>query len=169
MHTLIYRKSDFIYGVKEMKLKSHQIQKIINTFIQEKSIGIVVKITKHSKNTIKKYLRQKIGMKTQVIIIGIIALFMCAGLSGCSSLTSDKDKFVGTWKASNGVTSVLFSDGTCTVASISGTWQIKDKMVVIVLANLPTQSTFSYAFSNDDKTLTLTEVATGISTVYTKQ
>jgi hypothetical protein len=151
-----------------MELKSHQIQRIIDTFIQEKLIGKVVKITKYRRNNVK-YLRQKIGMKTQVIIIGIVALFMCAGLSGCNSLSSDKDKFVGTWKASNGVTSVLFSDGTCTVASVSGTWQIKDKMLVIVLANLPTQSTFSYAFSNDDKTVTLTEVATGISTVYTKQ
>ena len=58
MHTLIYTESDFIYGVKEMKRKPHQIQRIIDTFIEEKSIGNVVKITKYSKNTVKKYLRE---------------------------------------------------------------------------------------------------------------
>jgi len=108
-------------------------------------------------------------MKKQLIIIGIIALLICVGVSGCNSLMSDKDKFVGTWKTSLGVTSVLFSDGTCTISGVSGTWDVKDNMLIIVLANLPTQSTFSYVFSNDDKTVTLTDKVTGISTIYTKQ
>jgi hypothetical protein len=108
-------------------------------------------------------------MKKQLVIIGFVALLIFVGINGCSSLTSDKDKFVGTWKTSLGVTSVLFSDGTCTIAGVSGTWDVKDNMLIIVLANLPTQSTFSYAFSDSDKTVTLTDKVTGISTVYTKQ
>ena len=63
----------------------------------------------------------------------------------------------------------FFFDGTYTVVGISGTWLINDNMLVIVLANLPTQSTFSYVFSNDDKTVTLIDIGTGISTVDTKQ
>jgi hypothetical protein len=58
-------------------------------------------------------------MKKQFVIIGIVALLVCGCLSGCNSLISDKDKFVGTWKTSLGVTSVLFSDGTCTIASVN--------------------------------------------------
>ena len=108
-------------------------------------------------------------MKQHIMILGVVALLVCVGVSGCSSLTGDKNKFVGTWKASTGATSVLFSDGTCTVVGISGTWQIKDNLLVIVLANLPTQSTFSYVFSNGDKTVTLTDIGTGVSVIYTKQ
>jgi hypothetical protein len=108
-------------------------------------------------------------MKKQLVIIGITLLLLTVGISGCSSLMSDKDKFIGTWKAPSGIISVLFSDGTCTSGGVRGTWEVKDKMLVIVLVNLPTQSTYSYAFSNGDKTVTLTDKATGISTVYSKQ
>ncbi|KYK20575.1 hypothetical protein AYK25_04680 [Thermoplasmatales archaeon SM1-50] len=109
-------------------------------------------------------------MKKQLIIIGIIALFACVWLSGCSNpLKSDKDRFIGTWKATNGSISVLFSDGNCTIGGISGKWEIKDRMLIIVLANLPIQSTFSYVFSNGDRTVTLTDIANGINSVYTKQ
>lgn len=109
-------------------------------------------------------------MKKQLISIGIVALFGSVWLSGCTNpLLSDTDRFIGTWKATNGSVSVLFSDGNCTVGGISGKWEIKDKMLIIVLANLPIQSTFSYVFSNGDRTVTLTDVATGSSSVYTKQ
>jgi hypothetical protein len=108
-------------------------------------------------------------MKQQFMVWGLVMLLVCVGMSGCSTLVSDKDKFVGTWKAANGTTSVLFSDGTCTITGITGTWDIKDNLLVIKLANLPTQSTFSYVFSNGDKTVTLTDIGTGIALVYTKQ
>ena len=108
-------------------------------------------------------------MKKQLVIIGFVTLLICIEVSGCSSLMSDKDKFVGTWKSPGGEISVLFYDGTLTVAGVSGTWQVKDNMLVIAMANLPTQSTYSYAFSNGDKTVTLTDKVTGISTVYSKQ
>ena len=55
------------------------------------------------------------------MVCGLVVLLFCVGMSGCSSLASDKDKFVGTWKAANGATSVLFSDGTCTITGITGT------------------------------------------------
>lgn len=106
----------------------------------------------------------------KIALVLIILIMVSAGfLSGCDSLKSDKDRFIGTWKTSVGVTAVLFSDGTCTIAGVSGTWDIKDGKLVVVLANLPTQSTFTYFFSDDDKTVTLTDISTGVSTTYTKQ
>ena len=108
-------------------------------------------------------------MKKIGLVLIILIMIITGFLSGCNSLNSDKDKFVGTWKTSLGITSALFSDGTCTIAGVSGTWDIKDSHLVVVLANLPTQSTFTYFFSNDDKTVTLTDISTNISTTYTKQ
>lgn len=99
---------------------------------------------------------RQILWKKQLATIGIITLLVYVGLSGCSSLTSDKVNFVGTWKTSIEVNLVLFSNGKCTIAGVSRTWDVKDNMLVIVLANLPAQSTFSYMFLDDDKTVVLT-------------
>jgi hypothetical protein len=113
-------------------------------------------------------------MIKQLVIIGIIILLVSVGLSGCNessnTINPDKNKFVGTWKTneSTNVTTVFFSDGAYTARGINGTWEIKDGLLVIIIPDWSIQTTYSYAFSNDDRTLTLTDVEGAIPLVLTK-
>ena len=47
-------------------------------------------------------------MKKQLVIIRIIALLVCVGLSGCNEVSNtidpEKNKFIGTWKSDNSTT-----------------------------------------------------------------
>ena len=117
-------------------------------------------------------------MKKQFVIIGIIALLVCVGLSGCNeisnTLDTERNKFVGTWKSTPGSgfgygTLTFFSNGTFTVGasttSSGQTWEIKDGQLVFSGPGGTTSSNFM--FSNNDNTLTLTQ--TTISEVFTKQ
>jgi hypothetical protein len=118
-------------------------------------------------------------MKKQLAIIGIIALLVCVGLSGCqeSNLSNlDKDKFVGTWNGTvpafgtDEKTFILFSNNTFAIRTLNlnGTWEIIDGKLVFPVDE-GGQLIYSYIFSNNDRTLTITEVKTGDSSVLTRQ
>jgi len=110
-------------------------------------------------------------MKKQLIIIGIVALLVCVGLSGCEQLSRD-NRFVGTWKGNLDYSIItFFSDGTFTsgagLFAGSGTWEIKDGKLVL---NAPNGAvSFNFVFSNNDNTLTLTLTGSTVSEVFTKQ
>ena len=73
-----------------------------------------------------------------------------------TSVTAEKNKFVGTWKEGN-ATFIFFSDGTGALPEgVSTTWDIKDGKLVITTSNQLSTYTYSYSFSNNDKNLTLT-------------
>ena len=117
-------------------------------------------------------------MRKQLIVIGIIVIFIIIGLSGCNEKSikpkseADKDKFIGTWtKDSTDSFLTLASDGTYTSSSTSGTWSIKDGKLVLDFIYKGQNSTtpFNYTFSNDYKTLTLTTIETNIKTILYKQ
>ncbi len=105
-------------------------------------------------------------MQKQLVIIGIIALLVCVGFSGC---INDKSKFNGTWSTGSSYSTItFFSDGTCSYAGMSsGSWEIKDGKLVI--NGFGMSGTFEYSFSNNDNMLTITQVATGQITIFTKQ
>jgi len=109
-------------------------------------------------------------MKKQLMIVGIFVILLTVGLSGCTSnpLNTEKNKFVGTWNTIY-ETYTFFSDGTCSISGLSGTYDIKDGKLVINAMEL--MLTFSYLFSNNDNTLTLTMTNSGLtnSYVFTKQ
>ena len=120
-------------------------------------------------------------MKKQLALIGMFALLVCVGLSGCNQISNtlnpEKKKFVGTWKH-NETQMIFFSDGTIPnfAFGATGNWEIKDgKLVVNVIGNGGSMDfVYSYKFSNDDKTLTLTLEQPNLGmpaspTVYTKQ
>jgi len=94
-------------------------------------------------------------MKKQLVTIGIIILFICVELSGCTSpLDTEKNRFVGTWSGTSGVityTFTFFSDGTGSMNSFSITWEIKEGKLVIIEESLTL--VYSYVFSNNDNTL----------------
>jgi hypothetical protein len=101
-------------------------------------------------------------MKKQLAIIGLVALLVSVGLSGCNevsnTLNPEKNKFVGTWLTDENIIGLIFfSDGTGSYANVISTrWDIKDGKLVVILSDDSLTLTYSYAFSNNDKTLTLT-------------
>jgi len=111
-------------------------------------------------------------MKKLLIIIGIVVLLVCVGLSGCNedsnTLNSEKNKFVGTWKGNETFTYEFFSDGTVNVTNNNGYFEIKDETLVLTFSDGFVE-TFNYIFSNDDKTLTLTPTGIGQQLVLYKQ
>ena len=113
-------------------------------------------------------------MKNQLVTIGIIALLVSVGLSGCNqfsnTLNVEKNKFLGLWENTTGYPALIdfFSDGTCTYGGDTGTWDLKDGKLVIKLSDSGLIYTYNYWFSNTDRTLVLTR-ALGYSIIYTKQ
>jgi len=119
------------------------------------------------------------AMKKQLIIIGIIILLVNIGFSGCTNnpLNIEKNRFIGTWKGTDSsmpslvVTLVFFSDGTFSmnIWDASGTYDIKDSKLILIPADQSTQLAFSYVFSNNDITLTITDISGTSTMVLTKQ
>jgi len=115
-------------------------------------------------------------MKKQLVIIGIVAILVTVGLSGCNQVTNtvnpEKSKFVGTWQNTTldlTTTINLFSDGTCSYIGLPGTWDVKDGKLVMDFTDSGVDWTYNYVFSNNDRTLSLTSTAGGLTQVYTKQ
>jgi hypothetical protein len=112
-------------------------------------------------------------MKKQLLIIGIIALLVCVGLSGCTNnpLDTERNKFVGTWTCiegpSKGTSFTFFSDGTGSLLVASITWTLKEGKLVISAEGLTLP--YTYSFSNNDRQLTLTAAGSPISEVFIKQ
>jgi uncharacterized protein YceK len=115
-------------------------------------------------------------MKKQLVIIGIVAILVTIGLSGCEDINKninpEKNKFVGTWQNTTldfTTTINLFSDGTCSYMGLAGTWDVKDSKFVMDFTDTGVAWTYNYVFSNNDSTLSLTTTAGGLTQVYTKQ
>ena len=125
-------------------------------------------------------------MKKQLIIIGIVALLLIVGLSGCNQIsnpfTSEKDKFVGTWRnTTKNITRTisLFSDGNCTFSTLNGTrdlknltgiWDLKNGTFIMKFPDSHLTYPFYYVFSDNDRTLSLSSaVGTSTPMVFTKQ
>jgi hypothetical protein len=114
-------------------------------------------------------------MTKQLIIIGIVAILVCVGLSGCT--TTDKEKFIGTWKSTKSENSAwtikYSSDGTIIstdgVTTRKGTWEINDGKITLTMRDDQTLASYYYSFSDNDKKLTVTSITSGIPAVYTKQ
>ena len=111
-------------------------------------------------------------MKKRLAIIGIVAILVTVGLSGCTeednTLTSEETKFVGTWQNNTSMVIDLFSDSTCTYLSINGTWDLKDGILGLELST-GSIIHYRYKFSNNNRTLTLTNVIHGTTFNVTKQ
>ena len=114
-------------------------------------------------------------MKKQLLIVSIIVLLVCVGLSGCVENVdnSELDHFVGRWEAKNftNYTMVLIfnSDRTCNIGSLPGRYSLKEKTLVVDLGK-NVSVMYDYKFSNDFNTLNLTVLgASKYTIIYTKQ
>ena len=125
-------------------------------------------------------------MKKHLIVIEIVVLLLVVGLSGCNesnnSFKSDEDRIIGTWVISElyegstrTITYIFLPDKTYEVIgtykedteSYNGTWKILDYKLVVTIEGRT--QTGNYNFSNDDKTLTITDNMSNTTTVLTKQ
>ncbi len=123
-------------------------------------------------------------MNKHLIVLGMAVLLICVGLSGCTNEDKSQDgtdasndlaKFVGTWKSIERDREYTFYSNSSYLLSTTeyggvstsrGTYEVKDERLTLHgLAVGP----FMYSFSNNDNTLTLTDVDDGDSEVYTKQ
>lgn len=125
-------------------------------------------------------------MKKQILIImvlGVLFVILC----GCTTNnTTEEDRFIGTWKCSTkgggtgqpeyyNSTMILYSDGTVDgipiYSTVGGTWDIKDNKLVLNVEIFQSDTTYSYSyvFSDNDKTLKLTDLDTDKITVCLKQ
>ena len=126
-------------------------------------------------------------MKKQ-LIIGIVVLLICVVLSGCNEQQttntekSDEDRITGTWfiselfeGSSRTITYIFSPDKTYKVIgsyknyteSFNGTWKIEDNKLVVTIEGRTLIG--NYQFSNNEKTLTITDTTSNTSTVLTKQ
>ena len=115
-------------------------------------------------------------MKKQLVILGIIAILVTVGLSGCSSENNnqnpEKMKFVGSWQYTvENSSSVLdiFSNGTFIASDLFyGSWDLKNEKFIMEMPDYGYTFEYDYTFSNDNRTLTLV-YSDGRTQVYAKQ
>jgi hypothetical protein len=111
-------------------------------------------------------------MKKQLMIVGIVLIFLVVGFSGCSE-KSDEEKFVGTWKNTEpSYNTITFQpDGNGSSSGLSMFWEIKDGKLVVTtsISGVPHETIYDYVFSNDDQSLTLTDTYSELSYTYAKQ
>jgi hypothetical protein len=112
-------------------------------------------------------------MKKQLVIIGILAIIITVGLSGCTTNNNssklNKEKILGRWTTTildtpitvtlNFFTNGSFYEGLNETTVIWGTYTMTDE--TIALQNGEVTHTVDYTFSNNDKTLTLLETGDG--------
>ena len=116
-------------------------------------------------------------MKKQLMIVGIIVIFLTVGLSGCNEEkdtssnpnTTEENRFLGTWY-NNSWTITFFSDGTYTESFQADPWEIKDgKLLLYSDSSKVSFGLFDYDFSDNETKLTLTQVSNGKITIFTKK
>jgi len=110
-------------------------------------------------------------VKKKVAILGVFLVVLVAGMSGC---VDEKSKFIGTWTAAGGETTLTFDSNTATfvgtgplgVASLTGSFNYTIANNKITFSSGGTLGiTLNYSFSGS--TLVLSNNA-GDSVIFTK-
>lgn len=108
-------------------------------------------------------------VEKQFVILGICALFIFLGYSGCleevNSFTCD-DRFSGIWESrgSYGRTIIFYPDGTWNSAESEGSWNVEGDVLFITSAEMKITYIYEYIFYNADS-LKLTS-SNGVSITY---
>ena len=131
----------------------------------------------------------KKSTRKQFVIIGIVALLICVGLSGCNQISNvfltDEDKLVGTWN-SDGIwldvpTVLVFSSNGILKIDIGipnspinfslneGKWNMNDGVLMMEIADLIPPSNYTYKFSEDSRTIEITDIGSSDSYILRKQ
>ncbi len=117
-------------------------------------------------------------MKKQIVMLGIFMLILIVMIIGCDSLKNNEDKLIGTWTYDyfGTETDIIFhSNGDCIFPEYQRTdatltWKINDTKLILTIIddNSSHAMFFDYSFSNDGKTLTMTDIE-GTSMILNKR
>lgn len=113
-------------------------------------------------------------MKRDVIAVVSIVIFLSVLLSGCEQINpqvpTDSNKFLGSWQNTTAYPGIIhfYETGFCLYGDDSGTWEIHNNKLLIVLEKQGISHSYNYWFSDNDQALHLTK-ALGYSIVYSKQ
>jgi hypothetical protein len=126
-------------------------------------------------------------MKKQLIIVGIVAILVCVGLSGCNQISNvfltDEKKIIGTWNSegiwfnsstviifsSNGTFTIEFKLGTVDISLNDGQWEMHGGILTIEMPDYIPLTNYTYQFSEDNRTLTITNTVSNDSYILRKQ
>lgn len=127
-------------------------------------------------------------MNNQLVILGVIVIVLCVGFSGCNQISEvflkDKDRILGAWDtegiwievpnvivfSANGSFRIDIKIDSLEFSLEDGTWEMNNGILSIEMTgyNEIPLTNYTYVFSNDSKTLTITEVDTTESYVLQK-
>lgn len=115
-------------------------------------------------------------MNKIIMICGVIFLMLSMFLSGCNesgiSIDGDGSKLVGTWRTDSVYDALtLNSNGKCKKFTYDGTWFLEDEKLVInyEVRNKPYEYTYYYSFSDNNNTLSLTNIDSGYTIIYSRK
>ncbi len=126
-------------------------------------------------------------MRKHLVIIGIITLLVCAGLSGCNQISNlflkNEEKLVGTWNtegiwmdlpsviefSSNNTFRIEVKFGAINFSLSNGKWDMNDRILSMEMADAIPPTNYTYQFSEDSRTLTITDTVSSDSYVLKKQ
>jgi hypothetical protein len=125
-------------------------------------------------------------MKKQIVIIGILAILVTVGLSGCNEISNvfltDKGRLIGTWNSEemwlDAPTVIVFSSNGTFKSTIDffdfqttseGKWDMNDGIITMEIVDLIPPTNYTYQFSEDNRTLTLTPIDGSDSYILRKQ
>lgn len=125
-------------------------------------------------------------MKKKILLPGILAIFLCVGLSGCNYISdlflSDEDKLIGTWDNDGSwfelPATISFSINKTLEINIGfggigifseGTWDMNDEILSIEIEDVLPLTNYRFQFTEENKKLTITDTITDESFTLTKQ
>ncbi len=129
--------------------------------------------------------------RKQLVIIGIVVLLFCVVLSGCDQISNvfltDEERLVGTWDSDEGIwfdapTIIIFSPNSTFKVDVNfgiplpidlglskGKWDMNDGILMMEIVDLIPPSNYTYQFSEDSRTLNITDIQSSFSYILTKQ
>ncbi|MEM4258526.1 MAG: hypothetical protein QXL17_05175 [Candidatus Thermoplasmatota archaeon] len=123
------------------------------------------------KDTLRVNLLPTIFLSYTLIVLIVFSVISSGGISfgqHQTSITDDTPRFIGTWTYQSSQES-FNSDGSYVVDTFKvGTWKVSNGKLSITYGTSSTSIDYSYVFSNNDKTLTLTGLSSGITKIYTR-
>lgn len=113
-------------------------------------------------------------MKKNGIVLALILLFNFIVFCGCTENTEnisndgDKNLFIGSWSGPGIRYFEFYPDNTCMYTGITYTWSVQTGTLSIAHSN-GVRVAYTYAFSEDNSMLTLTEISNHETSVYTRR
>lgn len=120
-------------------------------------------------------------MQKLCTLIVIFLLLFIASLSGCNQTSTEREKFIGTWKTELKInpigegnyteTETFYANGSFVTTNmglgqIPGKWQLSGGKLII---DIYFPGAYRYTFSQNDTMLTLVSESTGFTENLTKQ